>query len=726
MSAIKRLGARIGKRTMFVLIMAGTFMVVCFAITPQTVHLSVGDTSEQVVVSPREVEDTLATSELKTRAREAVSPIYSKNGAQTVTIQEEIENYLSAIDEARNQAYTELDNVSTTWEQGSQLEDRPTMETILTEALIAELSKKMPETMDPTVVRQLMLESDEDWHTVRQQVVDSCNAALNNGVQEETIAIARDGVEKQIDALRVSNFLKSIAMRPVSLYLSANLFYDKTATQEAIRKAEAAVVPVVYRKGQTIIKQGDVVTEDQIAILRQLGMVQGSVNWAMYLGAALLTAVLGGAFLKMFTAQLSKKLTLLCGMAHLVIIVLAALLVKLDPRLVPICFAPMLVSLATDAKTGTMVGALDTVLVSSMSLVTGATTQVVVGVLFSGLAMTMVSAMLGKGRTSRGSLLTTGFFSGLWGSVTYACLGLLLGAEPAQIFQSMGIALGVGLFAGMLCLGTTPIWEQVFQLLTPMKLMELCNPTNPLLHRLAMETPATYYHSTIVGNLAETAAEAIGANPLLTRTAAYYHDVGKLVAPAFFTENQGVGLENPHDHLDPLESARILRNHPLDSYRMILEAGISPQIAQIAKEHHGTAIMQFFYAKASKDGEIEPELYRHTGGKPTTREAALIMLADAVEAATRAGGGNVHEIMHSIVRQRYEDGQLDLVDFTFRDLTLIEEAFDKVVAGIHHRRIQYPKPPEPKKGAGQRFMEKDQSGPTAGGEEQRQDEAHSN
>ncbi len=691
-----RLGRRLSRKAVLAILVLCVFGIVAIAITPKSYDLQVGSVPEENITAPREVEDTAATDALKKRAREAVSPVYSKDGAETVTMQEKIQAYYEEIDQVRNHAFVQLDAVSSQWEAAGQIGPAPTIETVLTEAFYQELNQLMPEQVDNETLHQLLLATDAQWQAAKNQATESSNAAFENGVGEDAVALTRDGVQKQLETLAVPDVCKQMAMKPIIKYLNANLLYDEDATEEARDKAENDVTPVVYKKGQVIVKSGEEVTEDQFAVLQILGMVAGGFNAPLYIGALLVVVLLTAMGVHLIREQdpdIESK-TLLMGGICIVFVLLAALLViRTNPGFVPVCFVAMTMSMVVNAHTGMVLGNLTSALVGVMALVGGATSQVAFAVLLSGMAGSTACAKLADRCKSRVRILGCGLVAGAAGGAVYICMGLLMGNAFLTILQSVLVSLAVALVASMVCLGSTPIWEQGFKILTPMKLMELCNPTNPLLHRLSMEAPGTYHHSIMVGNLAEAAAEAVGADPLLARAAAYYHDVGKLKAPAFYAENQPQDMPNPHDKLTPLESVQIIRNHTIDGERMILEAGIAPEIARIARQHHGTTLMYYFYNKAREnDPNVDPSLFRHNGGKPTTREAALIMLADATEAATRAGGatGDYKRTMEKIIQQRYDDGQLDLVNFTFQDLNTIAREFESVLRGMYHQRIQYP------------------------------------
>lgn len=691
-----RLGRRLSRKAVLAILVLCVFGIVAIAITPKSYDLQVGSVPEENITAPREVEDTAATDALKKRAREAVSPVYSKDGAETVTMQEKIQAYYEEIDQVRNHAFVQLDAVSSQWEAAGQIGPAPTIETVLTEAFYQELNQLMPEQVDNETLHQLLLATDAQWQAAKNQATESSNAAFENGVGEDAVVLTRDGVQKQLEALDVPDVCKQMAMKPIIKYLNANLLYDEDATEEARDKAENDVTPVVYKKGQVIVKSGEEVTEDQFAVLQILGMVAGGFNASLYIGVllvVLLLTAMGVYLIREKDPDIESK-TLLMGGICIVFVLLAALLViRTNPGFVPVCFVAMTMSMVVNAHTGMVLGNLTSALVGVMALVGGATSQVAFAVLLSGMAGSTACAKLADRCKSRVRILGCGLVAGAAGGAVYICMGLLMGNAFLTILQSVLVSLAVALVASMVCLGSTPIWEQGFKILTPMKLMELCNPTNPLLHRLSMEAPGTYHHSIMVGNLAEAAAEAVGADPLLARAAAYYHDVGKLKAPAFYAENQPQDMPNPHDKLTPLESVQIIRNHTIDGERMILEAGIAPEIARIARQHHGTTLMYYFYNKAREnDPNVDPSLFRHNGGKPTTREAALIMLADATEAATRAGGatGDYKRTMEKIIQQRYDDGQLDLVNFTFQDLNTIAREFESVLRGMYHQRIQYP------------------------------------
>jgi putative nucleotidyltransferase with HDIG domain len=256
-----------------------------------------------------------------------------------------------------------------------------------------------------------------------------------------------------------------------------------------------------------------------------------------------------------------------------------------------------------------------------------------------------------------------------------------------------------GALSALLAIGAIYFLGRAFGITTTMQLLELANPTQPLLRRLLMEAPGTYHHSIMVGNLAERAAEEIGADSLLVRVAAYYHDVGKLRRPYFFVENQA-NTANPHDALSPRTSARIIASHITDGLELAEQYRLPPRIRELIPEHHGTRLISFFYQKAAEhDPRADPAQFSYPGPRPQSREAAILMLADSIEAAARASRDHSPEslaqLVNRIVIQRVEEGQFDECNLTLRDLDAIKRAFCTLLVGIYHPRIEYPQPVEP-------------------------------
>ncbi len=250
--------------------------------------------------------------------------------------------------------------------------------------------------------------------------------------------------------------------------------------------------------------------------------------------------------------------------------------------------------------------------------------------------------------------------------------------------------------AVIITIGSLPLWETIFDVVTPLKLLELSNSNQKLLKRLLLEAPGSYHHSQMVANLAETAAIDIGADALLTRTGALYHDIGKLRNPGYFVENQNG--ENPHDDIAPEASANIIINHVKDGVKIATEYRLPKSIINIIREHHGDALVQYFYYKAKQqsEGEVDEQDFRYAGPKPQSNEAAIVMLADCVEAYVRSLPekdrtlDRIEQIVTEMIESRLDEGQLDECDLKIKELKGLKTSFIKVYKGLYHERIQYP------------------------------------
>jgi hypothetical protein len=294
--------------------------------------------------------------------------------------------------------------------------------------------------------------------------------------------------------------------------------------------------------------------------------------------------------------------------------------------------------------------------------------------------------------------------------VVVAMFGFLGSHDARGVIELMGASIVSAAGSAVAAVGTFAVLGSVFGILTSFQLLELANPSQPLLRRLLVETPGTYHHSIMVGNLAERAAEAIGADPLVTRVAAYYHDIGKLANPLAFIENQAGG-ENVHDQLDPETSAQVLKAHVADGIDIAYKAKLPKALIAFIPQHHGTAPMSYFYARAkglaaepyggpqTAEGAkaaaaVDERKFRHAGPKPQSREAALIMLADSVEASVRSLSSRdepaIRAMVARIIEERMSDGQFDECDLTLRDVEKIKEAFVQQLLGMYHQRIAYP------------------------------------
>ncbi|NLG60994.1 MAG: HDIG domain-containing protein, partial [Candidatus Cloacimonetes bacterium] len=305
-----------------------------------------------------------------------------------------------------------------------------------------------------------------------------------------------------------------------------------------------------------------------------------------------------------------------------------------------------------------------------------------------------------------------GLILGAFVAFSYAllalALGLLRGEVGAGVFESAAWGTVNGIGSALLALGFMPLFEAFTRITTDQTLLELADLNRPLLKRLSLEASGTYAHSINVANLAEAAAHAIGANALLVRVGAYYHDVGKLAAPQYFIENQARG-RNPHDQLDPGTSAALVRSHVLEGIRLAEQANLPEAVKQFIPEHHGTQKIAYFLEQARRrDESVDASEFTYQGPKPQSRETAILMLADSIESAMKVlqdpTAERIRELVDRIVAGKIAEGQLEEAPLTMRELSLIKQQFVSVLLGMYHHRIDYPTqqvpPPAPVAAAG--------------------------
>ena len=493
-----------------------------------------------------------------------------------------------------------------------------------------------------------------------------------------------------------------------------NSQYSQSLTDQARNQAEAtaaaAVLPDVVKAGQVIVDQGHVITAADMVEINYFGLDRSGVDWGraaawMLLGTVVAALMLGWLWRFRPEYWARSRTLILIGM----IFVLSVLAIKLLggrawlPYLIPVAAGGMVLTVLLDAGVGVVTVALLAVLAGPVA---GSSTEMSAYVLLGGLAGILA---IRKGERQH-FFVQAGLAVAAAQIAVIGTFALMGDHDTTGTLQLCGAAVAGAIVATVITLGSFSLLGNLFGILTGSQLLELANPSQPLLRRLLTETPGTYHHSLMVGNLGERAASAIGADPLLTRVAAYYHDIGKLANPAAFIENQSGG-DNLHDQLDPAVSATILKQHVADGVDLANKARLPKPLIAFIPQHHGTALLGYVYGKAREEaarpfgGEktaagkaaadaIDQRPFRHSGPKPQSREAAILMLSDGVEASVRSlssrDEATIRAMVSQIIQERLGDGQLSECDLTIRDLERIHEAFVGQLLGMYHQRIAYP------------------------------------
>jgi hypothetical protein len=353
----------------------------------------------------------------------------------------------------------------------------------------------------------------------------------------------------------------------------------------------------------------------------------------------------------------------------------------------------MLVTIAYDLETGLFI-------TFSTALLIGILTGFKLDVAFVGIAAGTVAAFSVRKVRHRHEFYRSIIYLALVYFGTVYIIESLKLTPASDLWRHTGLAALNGFLSPILTIGLLPLFETTFKLTTDITLLELSDLNRPLLKRLALEAPGTYNHSIMIGTLAEEAAKAIGANSLLARVGSYYHDIGKMLKPEYFVENQ-MGAKNKHEKLAPSMSSLILEAHVKEGKELAEEDGLPDCIIEFITGHHGTSIMTYFYEKAKQqkgDDEVDINEYRYPGPKPKAKEVAIVMLADSVEAASRTledpTPARIGNLVRKISSAKFESGELEGCDLTLSNLHLIEESFTRVLLGIYHRRVAYPQDEE--------------------------------
>ncbi len=366
---------------------------------------------------------------------------------------------------------------------------------------------------------------------------------------------------------------------------------------------------------------------------------------------------------------------------------------QISPYLFPVAFFSMLVAL--------LYHDLELALIFSVSL------SVFVGLIYGGdlylFCVLLIGGILGAifvwQARRRSKIVTAGFLVGLAQAICVLTLFRRLGVQSPAFLKFCLIPFLNGIIASFLVTGLLPVFEFIFKVFTNISLLELADFNHPLLKRLVLEAPGTYHHSLMVGNLAEIACEEVGANALLARVGAYYHDIGKLEKPEYFSENQDCRMSK-HDDLSASMSRLVIMDHVKKGVELARKNRLNSTIIEFIMQHHGTSLVYYFYRKALEatnvDEDVQQEVYRYPGPKPQTKEAAIVLLADSAEAACRAldepTAGRISDMVHRVINNKFIDGQLDACDLTLRDLEKIATTFIHILGAFYHTRVDYPEP----------------------------------
>lgn len=662
----------------------------------ETYELKEFQIAPEAIRSLKTVEDTVKTEEERQRAANEITPVYQ--------FSDDITKNRQAI------AQTIFDHVIASKKELEKKKGKVTDQVVnkVIEKLEPLKQEEQDITIDEDIIRLFLGENVATLESIKAEVLAVLQKELSKPLRTSDMTFVKYEIERQ---LRLSNHIPDRIEETV-IELSRALAVETERlnaelTEARKKEASAQVEPIRILQGQVIVREGQVIDGEIYRQLELAGLLQSQtpikplIAIGLFIVSVMLFMYL--AFVKWREDSLVKKKSLSIAMvAYLIAVVFMQLISLVESEfevviafLFPTAFVAMIIRLLINER-----------IALTMSIITSATAglilqdgiasiiqmELVLYILFGS-----ITSVYLLGETARRSSIMKASLGVILSNIVYISFYLLM-TQSAYTWKELvfyGIAAVVsGILSSSMTIGLLPFYESTFGILSELKLVELSNPNHPLLKKVLIEAPGTYHHSIMVANLADTASESIGANGLLARVGAYYHDIGKTVRPAYFIENQHGG-QNPHDALSPERSRDIILAHGEDGAKLLEKHKMPSEIVEIARQHHGTSLLKFFLYKAKEEGkDVQEEEYRYAGPKPQTKEIAIISIADSVEAAVRSmkepTTEKISQLVQAIIKDKLQDGQFDECDLSMKELKIIQHTICETLNGIFHSRIEYP------------------------------------
>lgn len=666
-----------------VFIIITMFMVITGAYITETYDLKVGSVSDERFVATNDIINEYATNKLIEETKSSISPLYTHNEKVQEKVLKELDSFFETTQALLNSSEKNEATDGYVFQNNSEEKN-------------GAVSSKVYLTNNQ--LKTLKKLSSEDFNSFKQNIISITEEALEQGIREDSEK-STAFIKEQTEALSLNGELKELAYHIITSVIEPNLVVDVEATNKAIDEKVAEIEPIKILKNQKIVDKGEIITEEIYSILNSLGYVNDSPlisNIYVILGTALFIIIGFGAvfyYLNNYHKDiiLNKKQIVLLLCLYFVVLIISRFMQSLNYLIVPLMVFPFLTALLIN---------------SSLAIFLNFFTVIICCFVFKGdmnfiLYYTLGGAIFALSTnisSDRNKLYISGVIASVINCGIALAITLLFDKNwTSSILKNFLYSFGGSILSLILAIGSLPLWEALFGIVSSFKLLELINPNKELLRRLLIEAPGTYHHSLIVANLAEAAAYDIGANPTLARVGAYYHDIGKLKSPQYFSEN--IVGENLHEYMDPYNSAKIILSHVDEGIALAEAHKLPPAIKDAIKQHHGNTLIKFFYFKAVKkygENEVKQKDFRYNEEIPQSREVAVIMLADTCEAAVRSmipSGKTMEEIesfVKTLIKDKLDDGQLKNSQLTIADLDTIVKSFMGIFKGMYHERVPYP------------------------------------
>ena len=651
------------------------YFILMTVVTPKRYKLNEGDIATVDIKAPRDIIDEEAT---KLKEQEVTAKVEKKFTLKNEIKIEASDNVKGFFDKLINLKSNNIDEKSK----------------------IAELKKIDTINLSDSEYKELLdlsVDKDTELQWIALTAIDK---AYENQIEEDSKAIAdaKSIVDEYLSRQGLESNIEVILREICESQVKANYFFDQSKTDEAIKEALKGVSKVMIKKNQIIVKEGEPITQKQINILTELGLIGEDISkdyiytYIILFFYVLFVLILQYIYMKNENNKIlnNTKLVFLILLLNLLSLIIARVFTLVSVFLIPIACTPILMTVFLGSKISIIINSFNLLFIG---IIIGFDPQIILVAIVANI----ISSLTLKKVNQRNDILYSTAYLAVSSAIIVLSSGILLSNNIKRILIDVALATGGAFISGILAMGLLPFLESSFNLVTNMKLLELSNPNNLLLKRLLMEAPGTYHHSIMVANLAEVAAEEVGANPMLVRVGAYYHDIGKIKRPFFFGENQ-LGGVNPHDKISPALSTTIIIYHVKDGLELAKQYDVPTIVTDMIAHHLGTTFVKYFYYTLKNNSEnpdlIKEDDFRYPGPKPQTKEAAIIMMADSVEAAVRSIQeptlDKIEAMVNNIIKDKLNSNQLNECDLTFKDLEVIKACFLKVLKGIYHHRIEYP------------------------------------
>lgn len=653
-----------------------SYILLITATAPKKYDLSVGKIAMSDIKATRETIDEAASEEKLKLALDNVDKQF--------TLKSEVKKQVYANIEALFDKVKDIS--SSTLEQGEKISELEKFDAI-------KLSEGECNTL-------LSLDKDKLLEVKNKAlgIIDYIYETNIENDNSESINNAKKKAETEIDDLNLSADITAVLEKVIVGQLKPNFFYDEEKTEEKRKEVQKNTEKVLIKKNQIIVKEGEPVTEEQIQILNELGLLRDNTNRGfpfLYLVLAIFIVIIlylqhHYIYKNYRSIFYDIKKIIVINLLNIISLILARVVSLGSPYLIPLACAPLLMTLLVNYKISLFVSVLNSILIGVIAEFDPII--IIIAILNSLLGSTVLRKMQQRNDILYASIRLTIIIG-----ISCFTIGGISSNNVSDILLNTLFSMIAIILSGILAIGLLPVFEVSFDIVTTLKLLELSNPNNPLLKKLLMEAPGTYHHSMMVANLAEMAAEEVKADSVVARIGAYYHDIGKVARPIFFKENQRT-KENPHDKINASLSTLIITSHVKDGLELAKEYKLPKIIQDIIIQHHGTTLVKYFYFTEKNNSEhpeeVREEDFKYPGPIPSSKEAGIIMLADSAEAAVRSitdpTKGKIEEMVNNIIKDKLYSGQLDDCDLTLKDLSIIRKTFLKGFNSIYHQRIEYP------------------------------------